>query len=90
MSKHVPKSQTGFRSKRPFGSKKKKENESDDNINVWFCPHYQRNKCQNKSSHFLVIKGKARNAQHICATCWQKDKKKLAHPECSSACPHTA
>lgn len=37
----------------------------------------------------VVIKGKMRMAQHICATCWLKDKAKLAHPECSSSCPHT-
>ena len=29
-------------------------------------------------------------ATYIYATCWQKDKKKLEHPECSSACPHVS
>jgi hypothetical protein len=28
-------------------------------------------------------------AQHICATCWIKDKVKLQHHESSSSCPHT-
>lgn len=77
------------------GSKGKKNSEkvagSDVNSpddKVWFCSPYQRNKCQFKGSHMLVVKGKMRNAQHICATCWQKDHSKLEHPECSSACPH--
>lgn len=55
---------------------------------AWFCSLFQRNKCAHKSSHTLVVKGKMRLAQHICATCYQKDKNKLEHPECSSACPH--
>lgn len=55
---------------------------------VWFCSLYQRNKCSHKSNHLIVIKGKQRLAAHICATCWQKDKKKLEHPESSSCCPH--
>jgi hypothetical protein len=66
----------------------KSAHDSSSVENVWFCSSYQRNKCQHKASHMLVVKGKMRNAQHICATCWQKDKQKLEHPECSSACPH--
>lgn len=54
-----------------------------------FVSRYQRNKCQYKGNHILVIKGKARHALHICASCWQKDNKKLEHPECSTACPQT-
>ena len=38
----------------------------------------------------MVVKGKQRMAAHICATCWQKDQKRLEHPECSSSCPHTS
>ncbi|WAR09960.1 hypothetical protein MAR_035036 [Mya arenaria] len=41
-------------------------------------------------THSLVFKGKMRIAQHICATCWIKDKKKLEHPECSTICPHSS
>lgn len=70
-------------------TKKKNKNETNDTEEkLWFCSQYQRNKCHSKGSHILVIKGQARHAQHICASCWQKDSKKLEHPECSSACPH--
>ena len=47
------------------------------------------NKCAHKSTHTLIVKGRMRMAQHIRASCWQKDSKKLEHPECSSACPHS-
>ena len=57
---------------------------------VWFCWEYQRNKCSHKSSHLKVVKGEQRLAMHICASCWLKDKKKLEHPESSTACPHLA
>ena len=55
----------------------------------WFCAKFQRNKCPSKDSHVVNIKGKMRFAKHICASCWQKKHKELAHPECSSACPNT-
>lgn len=55
---------------------------------VWFCSLYQKNKCSNRANHMIVVKGKMRMAMHICATCWLKDKKKLEHPESSTACPH--
>ena len=55
---------------------------------VWFCGEYQRNKCSHKSNHLKVVKGEQRLALHICASCWLKDKKKLDHPESSTACPH--
>ena len=55
---------------------------------VWLCAEFQRNKCQHKDSHLIQVKGHTRFAQHICTSCWQKDKKEINHPECSSACPH--
>lgn len=62
-----------------------------DDTKIWFCSKYQRNKCSFKSSHVVTTKnGKSRFAKHICASCWQLDKKELDHPECSSACPHTS
>ena len=85
LSKNVPKSTMwGSEFKKPFGSLNKKKDDSENSEEVWFCSKYQRNKC----NHILTIKGQACNAQHICATCWQKDKMKLQHPESSSACPH--
>jgi hypothetical protein len=56
---------------------------------VWFCSQFQRNKCQQKAPHITVVKGIARLSQHICASCWIKDKVKLEHPECSSSCPYS-
>ena len=83
LSKYVIKSNKQFTPGR-------KENVSNNDERVWFCSAYQRNKCAYKSNHMLVIKGKMRLASHICASCWQKDKKKLEHPESSSCCPHAS
>lgn len=74
-------------------SKKEVSKNVNDSEKVWFCNMYQRNKCPHKASHMISsrgTKGQMRWAQHICATCWQKDNVKLEHPECSSSCPHTA
>jgi hypothetical protein len=68
--------------------KNEKSNSSGSEEKLWFCSLYQRNKCSHDSHHLMVVKGKMRHAQHICATCWQKEQRKLEHPECSSACPH--
>ena len=65
--------------------------QGQDDDRVWFCPLYQRNKCLKRSNHLDTFKNKGlKLLQHICATCWIKDKKKLEHPECSSSCPHSA
>lgn len=64
-----------------------KSNAGEDE-KVWFCSMYQKNKCSNSTDHLVVVKGKMRMAMHICASCWLKDKKKMQHPESSSACPH--
>lgn len=71
-------------------SKKDSGKPSSDKEKVWFCSLYQRNKCSHKTGHISVFKGEARLCQHICATCWLKDKTKLSHPECSSSCPHNS
>ena len=76
----------GFRPKSDF-SKGSTSPKSDERS--WFCSKFQRNRCEFKESHVLNVKGKMRLAKHICAFCWQKDKKELKHPECSSACPNT-
>ena len=78
----------GFQSRREDN-----DTNSDDKLDyssdrVWFCSDYNRNKCKHKSNHLKVLKDKNRLLMHICATCWQTDKKKLDHPECASACPH--
>ena len=89
LSKHIPKQK--FQKK--FGNKDKSREDSADSKKssdeiVWFCSLYQRNKCPQKLSHTERKNGRMHFAQHVCATCWQKDNKKLEHPECSSACPH--
>lgn len=96
LSKTIPKTKTSthttpFKKNRSkFGAKKQDDKTSENDEKAWFCALYQRNKCAHKSSHTLVVKGKMHYAQHICATCWQKDSKKLEHPESSSACPHSS
>lgn len=85
LSKHLRWQKSSFLTNKKDSTHKGNNNDEK----LWFCSLYQRNKCANKASHMVVIKGKMRMAQHICATCWLKDKAKLAHPECSSSCPHT-
>ena len=80
---------TTFQSKK--STPKSSVDEADKvNDKVWFCNLFQQNKCPHKSSHMIVHKNQAKLSQHICATCWQKDKLKLPHPESSSSCPHAA
>ena len=73
-----------------LSSATRKSDTQNDDDKVWFCQLYQRNKCLHKANHTETFKGKLRLAQHVCATCWLKDKQKLGHPECSSSCPHAA
>ena len=82
LTKHV------LKNKSPTFKKGINQGTGQQSDRIWFCSLYQRNKCPHKSTHLQVIKGKQRMATHVCATCWQKDKKKLEHPECSSSCPH--
>ena len=73
----------------PVGTQK--ANRPDDGSErTWFCSLYNRNKCMHKTDHTLVSdNGQMKYASHICAACWQADKKKLPHPECSKECPHS-
>ena len=66
----------------------KTRSDVDETGKIWFCSLFQRNKCTHKSPHTMVVKGVMRLALHICAACWMKEKVKLEHPECSTACPH--
>lgn len=92
LTKHIRSQKTQFSNKRDFYDKKdysdKKTQSSEEK--VWFCSAYQRNKCSFRADHMVVIKGKMRLATHICASCWQKDKKKLQHPESSFGCPYAS
>ena len=66
-------------------SEQKKIAKKDEN--VFYCPFYQRKKCSQSNSHYGKIKGIDRYLQHICATCYRKEGKKMYHPECSEMCP---
>ena len=89
LSKHLPKPQSSQFSKK-FPTKGKDESDKKASADkIWFCALYNRNKCQHKTSHTERRQGKFHYAHHICATCYQKDDKKLEHPECSAACPHS-
>lgn len=66
--------------------KKSAEKTSDA---IFWCPDYNNGKCSvSAKSHQKMIKNRSRTVQHICSTCWRKDRKQLSHPETSSACPH--
>lgn len=88
LSKHIPKQGNQFSKKYSIKSKEDSENKKASGEKLWFCALYNRNKCQQKASHTERKFGKFHYAHHICATCWQKDEKKLEHPECSTACPY--
>ncbi|MES9880277.1 MAG: hypothetical protein ABW185_05280 [Sedimenticola sp.] len=60
-----------------------------DSEKVWFCALFNRNKCTKQQDHMEVIRGRMRHCLHICAECWQKDGKKLKHPESAKECPHS-
>ena len=56
---------------------------------VWFCKAYQRpDGCPRESSHWGKVGTQNRLMQHICATCWLRDRVKRHHPESSDECPH--
>ena len=89
LTKHlrVQRSSSSAHKKESVNNKKDKD---DGEEKVWFCSQFQRNKCSHKGTHMVVVKGRMRQAQHICATCWMTDKAKLGHPESSSSCPHAS
>ena len=71
-----------------WGSKKGRAQEKKvGSTGIWWCRDFQRGSCTYQSSHSKSIKGKDTWVQHICATCWQKQKKMAYHPENSNSCP---
>jgi hypothetical protein len=69
-------------------SKIREKREVKKEETVFYCSYYQRKKCSHSKSHMSKIKGAERYFQHICATCWRKDQKKMYHPESDEICPH--
>jgi len=54
---------------------------------VW-CLKYQSQACDEDSGHPIKFRGMdGIPALHICATCWQRDKKQSWHPSNSNVCP---
>ncbi len=43
---------------------------------VWFCSAYNRKTSQFNEPHLTRFNDKSYLVQHICTTCWQKEKKK--------------
>ena len=52
-----------------------------------FCKNYQRGACPQSRDHYGLFYGENRLLKHICATCWQKEKKVVNHPETADECP---
>ena len=64
-------------SKKKFSSggfHKSKQIEGTDKL--WYCSLFNRNKYSHKSDHTMFSdNGQTKYALHICAACWQADKK---------------
>ena len=58
-------------------SEQKKIAQKDEN--VFYCSCYQRKQCSQSNSHYGKIKGIDRYLQHICATCYRKEGRDIAH-----------
>ena len=52
-----------------------------------FCKNYQRGTCPQTRDHYGLFYGENRLLKHICATCWQKERKSVNHPETADECP---
>ena len=77
--------------KKKFSGDQKSLKGDDGTERLWVCSQFQKNKCIHKTDHTLVSdNGQMKFAKHICAACWQADKKKMPHAECSKECAHSA
>lgn len=67
-----------------------KEKEGKKSVDVYWCKEYQKGQCNESGSHLAQLKPDEKPVwvAHICATCWQKDKKKREHQEADLECPH--
>lgn len=68
----------------------KKDKDGKRTGEVFWCRDYQRGMCTENSPHSCQLKAdeKPVTVVHICAVCWQKEKKKRDHPESDTGCPH--
>lgn len=69
---------------------KNKEKVEKKSVEVFWCKDYQKGMCGESGPHMAQLKPDEKPVWviHICATCWQKDKKKREHQEGDSECPH--
>ena len=77
-----------------WGSKNPTKGKSQEkrvgSTGIWWCRDFQKGSCTFSSSHSKNIRGKDTWVQHICATCWQKQKKVAYHSENGGSCPMKA
>lgn len=76
-----------YEGKDPKESKDKEVKKVGD---VFWCKDFQKGNCQETGPHMAQLKPEEKPVMvvHICATCWQKDKKKRDHQDGDSVCPH--
>lgn len=69
---------------------KEKDKDSKKTPESFWCKDYQKGLCSESSPHQLQLKPdeKPVSVLHMCALCYQKDKKKRDHPEGDPGCPH--
>lgn len=69
---------------------KERNKESRKGPESFWCKDFQKGLCTETSPHQVQLKPdeKPVTVLHMCATCYQKDKKKRDHPDGDSACPH--
>lgn len=56
----------------------------------YWCKDYQKGLCSETSPHKVQLKPDEKPVMvvHMCATCYQKDRKKRDHPDGDAMCPH--
>lgn len=53
---------------------------------TYFCKDVQTGKCTQHGDHYGLIRNDKKWLQHICASCWTKQKTVARHPESSPDC----
>lgn len=76
---------------RDYAGKDRENKEGKKVGDVFWCKDYQKGQCQEKSPHMAQLKpdDKPVPVVHICAVCWQKEKKRREHQEGDENCPNS-
>lgn len=79
-----------FRKEKEEKVKEKDKDREGKKSDTYWCKEYQKGLCSEASPHTLQLKPDSEpvSVVHMCASCWQKDKKKRDHPEGDAGCPH--